>query len=113
VQALILTNIGEDEVVIRDLIERGYYQGSNISYNIKKLTDYGSLAQERAQHDKRSITVKLTEKGRKVVAGIRAMEEKNGVKFQDGLGDSNALEEAAKMLRKLERTWDEYIRYGE
>ena len=113
VQALILTNICEDEVVIRDLIERGYYQGSNISYNIKKLTDYGYLAQERAQHDKRSITVKLTEKGRKVVAGIRAMEEKNGVKFQDGLGDSNALEEAAKMLRKLERTWDEYIRYGE
>ena len=54
VQALILTNIGEDEVVIRDLIERGYYQGSNISYNIKKLTDYGYLAQERAQHDKRS-----------------------------------------------------------
>ena len=49
VQALILTNIGEDEVVIRDLIERGYYQGSNISYNIKKLTDYGYLAQERAQ----------------------------------------------------------------
>ena len=47
------------------------------------------------------------------MAGIRAMEENNGVKFQDGLGDSNALEEAAKMLRKLERTWDEYIRYGE
>jgi len=63
VQALILANIGDDEIIIRDLIERGYYQGSNVSYNIKKLTDYGYLDQERALHDKRSITVKLTEKG--------------------------------------------------
>ncbi len=113
VQALILTNIGEEEVVIRDLIERGYYQGSNISYNIKKLTDYGYLAQERAQHDKRSITVKLTDKGKKVVVGMRAMEEKNGVKFQDVLGTDDSIEDAAKLLRKLERTWDELIRYGE
>jgi DNA-binding MarR family transcriptional regulator len=113
VQALILTNIGEEEVIIRDLIERGYYQGSNISYNIKKLTDYGYLAQERAQHDKRSIAVKLTDKGKKVVVGMRAMEEKSGVKFQDVLGDDDSIENAAKLLRKLERTWDELIRYGE
>ena len=48
VQALMLTNIGDGEIIIRDLIERGYYQGSNVSYNIKKLTDYGYLSQERA-----------------------------------------------------------------
>jgi len=113
VQALILTNIGDEEVVIRDLIERGYYQGSNISYNIKKLTDYGYLIQERAQHDKRSITVKLSDKGKKVVVGMRAMEEKNGDKFHDVLGDGISLAEATKILRKLERTWDELIRYGE
>lgn len=113
VQALILANIGEREIIIRDLIERGYYQGSNVSYNIKKLTDYGYLDQERAQHDKRSVTVKLTEKGQKVVAGIRQLEEKNGMKFLDAVGEDNALEKATDMLRKLERTWDEYIRYGD
>lgn len=113
VQALILANIGDDEIVIRDLIERGYYQGSNVSYNIKKLTDYGYLDQERALHDKRSITVKLTEKGRQVVAGVRELEEKNGMKFQEGIGDSETMTNAIEMLRKLERTWDEYIRYGE
>jgi DNA-binding MarR family transcriptional regulator len=108
-----LTNIGEGEIIIRDLIERGYYQGSNVSYNIKKLTDYGYLEQARAQHDKRAITVKLTDKGHAVVVGIRAMEEKNGVRFKDAINDGAAIGEAAKMLRKLERTWDEYIRYGE
>ncbi|WNJ98845.1 MarR family transcriptional regulator [Thalassospiraceae bacterium LMO-JJ14] len=113
VQALMLTNIGDGEIIIRDLIERGYYQGSNVSYNIKKLTDYGYLEQERAQHDKRSITVKLTDKGHKVVEGIRAMEKKNGGKFQDIIGDGDRVGDAAKVLRKLERTWDEYIRYGE
>lgn len=113
VQALILANIGDDEIVIRDLIERGYYQGSNVSYNIKKLTDYGYLDQERALHDKRSITVKLTDKGRQVVAGVRELEEKNGMKFQESIGDPDTMTNAIEMLRKLERTWDEYIRYGE
>jgi len=113
VQALMLTNIGDGEIIIRDLIERGYYQGSNVSYNIKKLTDYGYLAQERAMHDKRSISVKLTDKGRKVVEGIRAMEEKNGARFEEAIGEGDTVGEAAKMLRKLERTWDDYIRYGD
>ncbi len=113
VQALMLTNIGDGEIIIRDLIERGYYQGSNVSYNIKKLTDYGYLEQERAQHDKRAVTVKLTDKGKKVVDGIRQMEEKNGIRFEDAIGNGDAIADAAKMLRKLERTWDEYIRYGE
>lgn len=113
VQALILANIGDDEIIIRDLIERGYYQGSNVSYNIKKLTDYGYLDQERALHDKRSITVKLTEKGKQVVVGVRELEEKNGMKFQESIGDPDTMTKAIEMLRKLERTWDEYIRYGD
>ena len=113
VQALILANIGDDEIVIRDLIERGYYQGSNVSYNIKKLTDYGYLDQERALHDKRSITVKLTDKGRQVVSGVRELEEKNGMKFLDNIGDPETMTNTIEVLRKLERTWDEYIRYGD
>mgnify|MGYP000297789234 CR=1 FL=1 len=113
VQALMLTNIGDGEIIIRDLIERGYYQGSNVSYNIKKLTDYGYLDQERAQHDQRAVTVKLTDKGKTVVEGIREMEEKNGLRFEETIGNGDSIADAAKMLRKLERTWDEYIRYGE
>ncbi len=113
VQALILTNIGEEEIVIRDLIERGYYQGSNVSYNIKKLTDYGYLDQERALHDKRAVTVKLTDKGRAVVQGVHELEAKNGLKLRDALGDKDSLGGVSQVLRALERTWDDYIRYGE
>jgi len=77
------------------------------------LTDYGYLDQERALHDKRSITVKLTDKGRQVVSGVRELEEKNGMKFLDNIGDPETMTNTIEMLRKLERTWDEYIRYGD
>jgi len=84
-----------------------------VSYNIKKLTDYGYLVQERALHDKRSVTVKLTDKGKKVVEGVRALEQQNGAKLDAVINDSEAIASAAELLRKLERTWDDYIRYGE
>ncbi|HAW45624.1 MAG TPA: MarR family transcriptional regulator, partial [Roseovarius sp.] len=37
VQALLLFNIGDHEVTAGELKSRGYYQGSNVSYNLKKL----------------------------------------------------------------------------
>ena len=36
VQALLLFNIGDNEVTAGELKTRGYYQGSNVSYNLKK-----------------------------------------------------------------------------
>lgn len=113
VQALLLANIGEEEIAIRDLVERGYYQGSNVSYNIRKLTDLGYLDQERAAHDKRSVLVKLTVKGRDVVTLVEQSETRNAQAFGDKLGDGDALREACDNLQNLERMWADYIRYGE
>ena len=113
VQALLLSNIGDEEIAIRDLIERGYYQGSNVSYNIRKLTDLGYIDQERAAHDKRSVIIQLTDKGRQVVVLIDELENKNSHAFTEKLGDSNNLEATSKTLQRLERMWADYIRYGE
>ena len=112
VQALLLSNIGEEEIVIRDLVERGYYQGSNVSYNIKKLTEQGYLDQARSEHDKRSVRVKLTEKALGVVARIRELEEKNAAAFATtGISEAD-VESAAESLRKIERVWSDHIHYG-
>ncbi len=112
VQALLLSNIGEEEIVIRDLVERGYYQGSNVSYNIKKLTEQGYLDQARSEHDKRSVRVKLTEKAMEVVARIRELEEKNAAAFATtGISEAD-VESAAESLRKIERVWSDHIHYG-
>ena len=63
VQALLLTNIGEQKITIRDLVERGYYLGSNVSYNIKKLTDLGYLNQEPTPHEQAFGDHQLDRKG--------------------------------------------------
>lgn len=112
VQALLLANIGEDEIIIRDLVERGYYQGSNVSYNIKKLTDLGYLEQERSAHDKRSVTLRLTEKALAVVAGIRRLQDRNAEAFGRRGGGADEIGDVCEALRSLERTWADDIQYG-
>jgi DNA-binding MarR family transcriptional regulator len=63
VQSMILYNIGDDDLTVGELTIRGYYLGSNVSYNVKKMVENGYLIQERSVHDKRSIRVKLSDKG--------------------------------------------------
>jgi DNA-binding MarR family transcriptional regulator len=62
-QALMMTKIKGQSISVRDLVERGYYLGSNASYNIKQLVKSGFVIQERSPHDRRSMRLKLTEDG--------------------------------------------------
>ena len=112
VQALLLANIGAEEIVIRDLVERGYYQGSNVSYNIKKLTDMGYLEQERSTHDKRSVSIKLTEKALNVVEKIRNLEDYNADELAKQNISGDDIEAICGSLRRVEQTWTDYINYG-
>src|ERR1700693_3751099 len=64
VQGLILYNIGDAEMTVGELTLRGCYLGSNVSYNVKKMVENEYLVQERSEHDRRSIHVRLTDKGR-------------------------------------------------
>jgi len=112
VQALLLANIGEEEIAIRDLIERGYYQGSNVSYNIKKLTENGFLEQNRAPHDRRSVHVKLTPRALAFCENIKAMEDHHAQSLQAFGLTPIEVEVTLKALKRLERTWTDYIHYG-
>lgn len=111
-QALILLNVGEGEVPIRDLVQRGYYLASSASYNIKKLVDYGYLEQVRNQHDRRSVRLKLGDDGRAVVERLKELD----VRLVDMAAEEPELLEqmdgATKTLRKLERVWAEFINFG-
>lgn len=111
VQALLLANIGEEAMAIRDLVERGYYQGSNVSYNVKKLTDMGYLTQQRAEHDRRSVTVQLTDKALAVVERVRALEARHAAAFAEQV-DESEIENLCAALQRLEHTWGDYLHYG-
>ena len=63
IQALLLFNIGNSELTAGELRSRGYYLGSNVSYNLKKLVDLGFINHQRSRIDRRSVRVSLTPKG--------------------------------------------------
>ena len=61
VQALLLYNIGDKELTAGELRTRGYYLGSNVSYNVKKLVEMGYLHHARSRVDRRSVRISLAE----------------------------------------------------
>src|SRR3954449_3496687 len=77
VQGMMLFNIGDAEMTVGELTLRGCYLGSNVSYNVKKMVENGYLAQERSVHDRRSIHVKLTDKGRKLRERLGLMHQRH------------------------------------
>lgn len=112
VQALLLFNIGENEVTAGELKSRGYYQGSNVSYNLKKLVELGYMHHQRSEIDRRSVRVRLTEKGRHVrglIADLFARHS-DGIEKR-GLIDASGMDEINMSLKRMERFWTEQIRY--
>ena len=112
VQALLLFNVGENEVTAGELKSRGYYQGSNVSYNLKKLVEAGYMHHQRCEIDRRSVRVRLTEKGRNVEKIVSELFSRHA----DGLEnravlDRNGMEEINTALRRMERYWSDQIRY--
>jgi len=112
VQALLLFNIGDNEVTAGELKSRGYYQGSNVSYNLKKLVEMGYMHHQRCEIDRRSVRVRLTPRGREirdVVAGLFARHAEGlmgrDVITPDGIADITSA------LKRVERYWTDQIRY--
>lgn len=112
VQALLLFNIAENEVTAGELKSRGYYQGSNVSYNLKKLVELGYMHHQRSEIDRRSVRVRLTEKGRRVrtqLSDLFARHAEGLVKR--GLVDAAGMDQMNTALKRIERYWTEQIRY--
>ena len=111
VQWLILYNIGGDELTVGELTLRGYYLGSNVSYNVKKMTEHGYLHQERSSHDRRSVRVRLTEKGLELSRLLEGMFERHVETIADNI-DEEKLSEANEALRDVERFWLQQLGFG-
>ncbi len=112
VQALLLFNIGDNEVTAGELKSRGYYQGSNVSYNLKKLVEAGYMHHQRCEIDRRSVRVRLTQRGRAVrdiVANLFARQA--GTMHSSGVFDPASLGDMTHALRRMERFWTDQIRY--
>lgn len=112
VQALLLFNIADNEVTAGELRSRGYYQGSNVSYNLKKLVDNGFMHHQRCEIDRRSVRVRLTEKGRdvhKVVSDL--LQRQSDDLERDTLVGGENIKTMNRALQRVERFWSDQIRY--
>ncbi len=112
VQALILYNLGQDEMTIGELTARGYYLGTNVSYNVKKMFEANYLVQERSPHDRRSVRVKLSEKGLALHKQLQVYFEKQIGMLGEARLDDQELMGLIGSLKKVERFWSSLINYS-
>jgi len=112
VQALLLFNIGESELTAGELRTRGYYLGSNVSYNLKKLVEMGYIHHQRSRMDRRSVRVSLTEKGADVAGIVNKLYERHirSIDQVGGIG-SEDFRLLNRSLQRLERFWTDQILY--
>lgn len=112
VQALLLHNLGGDELTAGELKTRGYYLGSNVSYNLKKLVELGYIHYKRSDHDRRSVRVRLTPKGEEICRAVRDLYRRQ-LRSLESVGEvsSEDLDDLNRVLMRLERFWSDQIRY--
>ncbi|SRR5579883_352727 len=112
VQALLLYNIGDKELTAGELRTRGYYLGSNVSYNVKKLVEMNYLHHARSRLDRRSVRISLTPKGKEVHDIVAALYDKHVLTVEQiggiSLDEFNRLNQS---LNRLERFWTDQIRF--
>lgn len=112
VQALLLFNIADSELTAGELKTRGHYQGSNVSYNLKKLVESGYVNHERSSSDKRSVRVKLTPKGQAIRDRVDLLYNRQLQAVEEVVGLSvEEFDRLNKALTRLERFWTDQILY--
>jgi len=112
VQALLLFNVGDQELTAGELRTRGHYLGSNVSYNLKKLVEAGYVHHERSSVDRRSVLVRLTPKGEAVRNMLSGLFDRHLVSLEAvGNVGSSDFESISTCLRRLERFWIDQVRF--
>jgi DNA-binding MarR family transcriptional regulator len=112
VQALLLFNIGDQELTAGELRTRGHYLGSNVSYNLKKLVESGYIHHSRSEVDRRSVLVRLTSKGEAVRTMLNELFQRH-LGSLEAVGNVNAgdFQSMNTSLRRLERFWIDQVRF--
>src|ERR1700753_612524 len=112
VQALLLFNVGDQELTAGEVRTRGHYLGSHVSYNTQQLVEAGYIHHERSEADRRSVLVRLTRKGEAVRDMLRELFERH-LGSLEAVGNVGAtdLESMNTCLKRLERFWIDQVRF--
>jgi DNA-binding MarR family transcriptional regulator len=111
-QVMMLFTIGSADLSVRELIERGYYLGSNASYILKRLVEGEYIVRMTSERDRRSARVRLSEKGLALCETIRQIDRTYHRLVTRSEDESRDLEITFQTLMRLEKTWSNALRYG-
>ena len=106
VQSLILYSIAGNEISVGELTQRGYFLGSNVSYNLKKMVEAGYLEQQRSPHDRRSVHVRLTEKGTAFWETLDVVFQRHVALLDEVDLSEEGLADVGLCLQRLEKFWN-------
>lgn len=110
VQALLLFHLGPDSLTAAEIMHQGRYLGSNVSYNLKKLTEAGRLAS--ARDERGAPRFSATDSGKAVQQRLWTLfaRQRQALKPVCAM-EAQDVAAAAASLKKLERYWADQVRY--
>ena len=112
VQAVLLHNLGDEELTPSELKARGYYLGSNVSYNLKKLNELGYVMQRRSTRDRRTVRISATDKGAAIAGIVDGLIARQMRSLGPIAGvDAESLDNAMQTLKRLDRFWKDQVLY--
>ena len=105
VQALILYNVGTNLLTVGELTQRGYYLGSNVSYNLRKMVKAGYVEQHPSQHDRRAIHIRLSSKGQQLYHALDKIFQHQAIKAKDQVASESRMSDISTVFKKFEVFW--------
>ena len=112
IQASVLLNIDENTITMSEVISRGYYMGSNASYNLKKMINNGYINQIQSEYDKRTSFLKLTEKGKDLLSTLKEKISGHASSLDGKIKDKMTLSKLNGFLRNVDNHWKTIIVMG-
>lgn len=109
IQAFVLMNIGENIVTMGEVLSRGYYIGSNASYNLKKMIANGYIQQTQSDYDKRTSFLKLTEKGISLCEKLDRSINSHSKSLENNFKDKFGLDDGVGFLKGVETFWKDVL----
>lgn len=105
VQAVILYNVGKNKLTVGEVSNRGYYLGSNVTYNLKKMVENGYLDQEQSPHDRRSSVIRLSPKGVELYSKLEEMLTRHINNLQRNNISNPELDALVRTMDNIESFW--------
>ncbi|ATU90436.1 winged helix DNA-binding protein [Phyllobacterium zundukense] len=103
--AMLLLTIGNDELSVGQLMDRGPYGGTNLSYYLKQLGECGYIERIPLARDRRTARIRLSEKARQLCSDLTEVAAKYHRLVAGDPENMRNMEVAFETLDRLERAW--------